>query len=233
MAASDNKIPVKSKWGGLGVRVVSSLILFTIAFVAILLGGWVFNLFVALVGIQMWREWRKLVRSRDWRWQAGGILYIAVPSLSFMYLRHLGLIFQSDMGRIAILYLVGMVTFTDTGAYFVGKIVGGPKLAPSISPSKTWAGALGGIAGAYVAIVVIQYLLLGNLSYIGDPLTLLLPLVISVVAQGGDLFESWVKRHNDVKDSGTLIPGHGGLLDRMDGYMFTAPLFALIMVFVK
>ena len=115
---------------------------------------------------------------------------------------------------------------TDIGAYFTGRIVGGAKLAPQISPGKTWAGLGGGVAAAAVV---------GGIGYIFVPFpnkiywAILLGMLIAIIAQMGDLFESWLKRRADVKDSGSLIPGHGGLLDRVDGMIFTLPIFALLL----
>ncbi|TIT51073.1 MAG: phosphatidate cytidylyltransferase, partial [Mesorhizobium sp.] len=113
---------------------------------------------------------------------------------------------------------------TDISAYFVGRAVGGPKLAPSISPGKTQSGALGGAVGGVVAGLLLAATAgAGNLAVLG-----VVALVLSIVAQAGDLFESWVKRRHDRKDSGTLIPGHGGVMDRVDGLVAAA--FALYVI---
>ncbi|WP_026479696.1 phosphatidate cytidylyltransferase [Ahrensia sp. 13_GOM-1096m] len=126
--------------------------------------------------------------------------------------------FESTAGLIAILYLCVTVWFTDIGAYFVGRLVGGPKLAPSISPNKTMSGAMGGIIaaafGAWIIIIVSGVHNQGGL--------LLLAIVLSAVSQMGDLFESGIKRRAGVKDSGYIIPGHGGMMDRVDGLLFAA-----------
>jgi phosphatidate cytidylyltransferase len=111
-----------------------------------------------------------------------------------------------------------VVWATDICAYFVGRAVGGPKLAPSISPGKTQSGALGGTVGGVVAgLLLATGAGAGNLATLG-----LVALVLSVISQAGDLFESWVKRQHGAKDSSTLIPGHGGVMDRVDGLVAAA-----------
>ena len=121
-----------------------------------------------------------------------------------------------------LVFWVFIVTWTtDIGAYFAGRAIGGPKLAPSISPNKTWAGLIGGMASAGLAgLAWTQYVML--------PVSLIwLAPAFAAAAQGGDLFESWLKRRAGAKDSGTLLPGHGGILDRLDGLVVVAALTAL------
>lgn len=121
------------------------------------------------------------------------------------------------------LFLLLAIWATDIGAYAAGRAIGGPKLAPRISPKKTWAGLLGGMAAA-----ALVGLALSPLATVSSPgAGALVAAVIAVVGQAGDLFESYMKRRCDVKDSGSLIPGHGGLLDRIDGLVMAAPVFAL------
>jgi phosphatidate cytidylyltransferase len=120
-------------------------------------------------------------------------------------------------------WLLLVVWTTDIGAYFAGRSIGGPKLAPRISPGKTWAGLVGGMAAAGLVGG-----LLTALAGAGFWLAAGLGALLAAVAQAGDLFESRLKRHAGVKDSGHLIPGHGGLLDRIDGLVFAAPTFALV-----
>lgn len=124
-----------------------------------------------------------------------------------------------------ILWFVAVITTTDTMAYFVGRFFGQHALSPRVSPKKTWEGALG---GTFAALCLA--LLLGSLFHIGQSLPYLAfsGLVISVIAQLSDLGESLIKRAFNVKDSGNLLPGHGGILDRLDGYLFSAPVFALL-----
>ena len=140
-------------------------------------------------------------------WFSLGIVYVAVPLLAFQWLRGL------DEGRALIVWLLLVVWATDIGAFAVGRTLGGPKLWPAVSPNKTWAGGLGGltaaglVSAAYVAVTGTGQLALG----------LLLAIAASFAAQLGDFFESFVKRRFHRKDTSGLIPGHGGLLDRVDG----------------
>ncbi len=146
-------------------------------------------------------------------WDAGGLAYASLAGFSLAMLRD-----GDRAGLVATLFLFAVVWATDIFAYFVGRTVGGPKLAPSISPGKTRSGAIGGAAGGVVAGLLLAAAAgLGNLAVLG-----LVALVLSVVAQAGDLFESWVKRRHGRKDSGALIPGHGGVMDRVDGLVAAA-----------
>src|SRR5262249_41794358 len=143
-------------------------------------------------------------------WVAGGIPYAGALAVAPVVLRSDG----AD-GFLAILFLFATVWTTDIVAYFVGRAVGGPKLMPQVSPKKTWSGALGGMAGAVaMALVLAQAAALPSWFQIA-----MLAIVLSVLAQGGDLFESFLKRRFGAKDSSHLIPGHGGLMDRLDGFV--------------
>lgn len=148
-------------------------------------------------------------------WLAFGAFYIGLPALSLVLIR------QSD--RDMLFWLFMLVWATDIGAYAAGRSIGGPKLMPKVSPNKTWAGLIGGVASA-AAVGVGVSLWLG---YHPWGLALLSGL-LAVVAQAGDLGESWVKRRFGVKDSSNVIPGHGGVLDRVDGFLTTAPVVALL-----
>ncbi|OYY90349.1 MAG: phosphatidate cytidylyltransferase [Sphingomonas sp. 28-66-16] len=147
-----------------------------------------------------------------------GLVYGALPVLGLLLIR------EQTLGLIFCFWALGLVWLCDIGAYFAGRAIGGPKLAPLISPNKTWAGLIGGVALASTFAIVM------HLVY-GLPwrLTLATP-VLAILAQAGDLFESWLKRRAGVKDSGTMLPGHGGLLDRLDGVVPVAPLAAILVV---
>ena len=153
------------------------------------------------------------------RWAGAGVLYIAVPALALVWLRA-----GPEWGRACVLLLFAIVWATDIGAYFGGRRFGGPLLAPATSPHKTWSGALGGL----VAAVAVS-LAAAPLAAPAHPGTLVLfGAVLSVAAQFGDLFESAIKRHFHVKDTSQVIPGHGGVLDRVDGLLAAAPLAAAL-----
>jgi phosphatidate cytidylyltransferase len=150
-----------------------------------------------------------------------GALYVGLPVLALLLIR------KQEEGIVFTLWALALVWMCDIGAYFSGRAIGGPKLAPTFSPNKTWAGLGGGVvlASAFGALMHVQY---------GLPwrLTLATP-VLAVVAQGGDLFESWLKRRAGVKDSGNILPGHGGILDRLDGLVPVAPIAALLVILPK
>lgn len=156
---------------------------------------------------------------RAGQWEAAGLAYAALSGISLALLRD-----GDTAGLLALLFLFAVVWATDIFAYFVGRAFGGPKLAPSISPGKTWSGAIGGALGGVVA-----GMLLAVFAGVGvSPRLAFIALLLSVVSQAGDLFESWIKRRNGVKDSGNLIPGHGGVMDRVDGLVAAA--FALYLI---
>ncbi len=141
-----------------------------------------------------------------------GALYIGLPVLAFAWLRS-----DVEYGRVVLFWLLAVVWATDIFAYFAGRSIGGPKMAPRLSPNKTWAGLAGGAAGAMLAGGLTAMWLgaaIGGLVIVSGAL--------AVVAQAGDVTESALKRRAGVKDSGALIPGHGGILDRVDGLMFAA-----------
>ncbi|MGV1787524.1 MULTISPECIES: phosphatidate cytidylyltransferase [Agrobacterium] len=151
-----------------------------------------------------------VLRGRNW-WLVGGIVYAGLSGISLAAIRG-----DELTGFVAILFIFAVVWSTDVLAYFVGRAIGGPKLAPSISPGKTWSGAIGGAVAALIGGGAVSLAYHGRISL----LLLGLALILSVFSQIGDLFESFVKRRFQVKDSSHLIPGHGGFMDRVDGLVF-------------
>lgn len=148
-----------------------------------------------------------------------GILYLSLAVFSFIWLRDL-----PGAGLAMVFWLLAAVIATDVGAYFAGRAIGGPKMAPRISPAKTWSGLAGGMVCAAIAGAAVVAAIAGrNVAAIA-----LLSAVLAAVAQLGDLIESSVKRHFGVKDASNLIPGHGGVLDRVDGFLTVAPVMALM-----
>ena len=143
-------------------------------------------------------------------WVAGALPYAGALAMGPIILRSDG-----EQGFLAVLFLFAIVWTTDIGAYFAGRALGGPKLVPGVSPNKTWAGAIGGLlASVLAALVVAKMAALTSLFALA-----MLAVVLSVSAQAGDLFESFLKRRFNAKDSSQLIPGHGGLMDRLDGFV--------------
>ncbi len=220
-AASAPSEAQAAQWKSLQQRIATALVLLPAVGGIIWLGGWFLVAFIALIAIQMNREWEKIAPSGLF-WRLLGLSYIALPCLSLIAIRNLDFVMSKDASLLATFYPLAMVITTDTGAYFCGKLIGGPKLAPRISPKKTWAGLLGGMASSTLIAVLL-------LPYMPWPETTLgaafLGIAIALLGQAGDLFESWLKRRSGIKDSGSLLPGHGGLLDRLDGYVLVLPVY--------
>jgi phosphatidate cytidylyltransferase len=151
-------------------------------------------------------------------WAAGGVIYAGLAFLGPVLLRR-----ESDLGLTAFLFLAVTVWMTDIAAYLVGRSVGGPLLWQRVSPKKTWSGAVGGLAGGAVGGTVVAYA-----SGVGGFGVVLVALGLSALSQVGDLFESAVKRRFGAKDTGRLIPGHGGLMDRLDSFVVAALAAVLI-----
>ena len=199
------------------VRSLAAMAMIALALVAAVLGGYFFAVLVAAAATMMYFEWSRLVRGWGIGWHAAGFIYALVPALAVLWIREV-----PNLGLSMIVWVFIIVWSTDIGAFFAGRAIGGPKLAPSISPNKTIAGLVGGMASAglagwaWVDFADIPQLFV----WLGPPLAL--------AAQAGDLFESWLKRRANAKDSGTWLPGHGGLLDRVDGLVVVAPLTAYI-----
>lgn len=159
-----------------------------------------------------------------------GIAYVTLACLSAIWIRG-----QVDgFGFFTLLLIIVIVT--DVFAFICGRLIGGPKVAPSISPNKTWSGALGGLFASSLAafLFISQYHGTPNspLEVSGNGhvwLVMLAAACLSVASQAGDFFESWLKRRADVKDSGSIIPGHGGMLDRLDGFLAATPVLAIML----
>jgi phosphatidate cytidylyltransferase len=146
-------------------------------------------------------------------WFMAGVPYVALPAAALVLIR-----VDPDHGRAALFWIVALVVAADTGGYLVGRTVGGPKLAPRISPNKTWSGLGGAVAGAALAGLCTAFIL----NHTNVLVLTLISAVIGLLEQGGDLVESAFKRHFGVKDTSQIIPGHGGVLDRVDGLLAVA-----------
>jgi phosphatidate cytidylyltransferase len=200
------------------VRIISGAIMIAVALGAAFEGRDFFALLVAAAATAMLWEWRNLTKGWGLGWATGGFLYAAIPAIALIWIR----LIEPDNQWPKLLLWVFIITWTtDIGAYAVGRAIGRNKLAPSISPGKTVEGLIGGVIAAGLlgsAWVIDQHL--------GRALLILGPM-FAIAAQAGDLFESWIKRRAGVKDSGHWLPGHGGLLDRLDGLVPVAVLTAL------
>lgn len=205
-------------------RTVVGVILISVALASALFGGTVFAVLVALIATIMYLEWSRMVGHWGLAWRVTGFFYCLLPAVSLLWIRERAEYAGIGTGFDLLIWVFLVVWSTDIGAYFAGRAIGGPKLAPAVSPNKTIAGLIGGVICAAV--------LAGAWVYHAQlPAKLLwLAVIFAVAAQIGDLFESGLKRRAGVKDSGTWLPGHGGLLDRLDGLVPVAVLTALLMV---
>jgi phosphatidate cytidylyltransferase len=197
----------------LRTRIISAAILAPLVLGAAVIGAPYWDILVALMAALMAWEWARLCGGRP-GWLLLGLFYVSLPCLALLWIRNL------PGGLETLLWTLALVWATDTAAYVAGRGIGGPRLAPRISPNKTWAGLAGGVVGA--ALVGLAAALLrggpADAALPGEMWRLVaLSGVLALVEQAGDLVESAVKRHFGVKDSGNLIPGHGGVLDRVDG----------------
>lgn len=212
----------------LRVRLASAAVMILIAGSALYLGGRIFAAFTILMCAGLLWEYWGLVRRfahqgvARMAWMAAGLLYIGAAGISLIAM-------PPSLRWVIVLAVIAV----DTGAYFSGRRFGGRKIAPAISPSKTWAGLYGGMAGAALVLTGAWLLMTWMLSALAPNRTSVLDIIghyplalfaavlfgclLAILAQAGDFFESWMKRRAGVKDSGALIPGHGGLFDRVDG----------------
>lgn len=222
-----------SRNSDLPVRVTSAVVMIALVGVALWLGGWWFRGLVALIGYGMLVEWVRLVLRLPYSTPAKfafnlfGLVYIVAAVWGLLSV-------QSILGSLGALAVMALVWATDVGAYFAGRSIGGPKIAPAISPSKTWAGLIGGMVAAVIALWAFKrWGLLEVHDAAGNSYFLQISsytgAAVAVLAQAGDFFESWMKRRAGMKDSGTLIPGHGGLLDRLDGLLPVVIVAALLL----
>ncbi len=224
------------KKSDLGVRTASAVVMLAVAGTALWLGGWWWRLFVGLVALVCIGEFTRLIIKATPNLATrilgtiGATLFVGISGLTLADMRYSWAHDDTGyLGIVTVLTVVGVVIFTDIGAYFVGRSIGGPKIAPSISPSKTWAGLFGGmLAAAIWSLISLKlFLIAANVEIVieGAKLAKVLlwaPLsgaILAIVAQSGDFFQSWLKRKAGVKDSSNLLPGHGGVFDRIDGLL--------------
>ena len=222
-------VPLAIRTSDLQRRAASAAVMMAAALGALWLGGLVLDLFIIAVAAATYFEFARLILriemgalARVFGWLAGAAYIVAAAY-----------VLVSAASREAIVLIVGCVVFVDTFAYGFGRTFGGPKIAPKISPSKTWAGLGGGVVGATTALVLfLLFSEYGSTVTYRPPLEWALLVVpgamIAVLAQAGDFFESWLKRKAKMKDSSNLIPGHGGVFDRTDGILPVAIFFGAV-----
>lgn len=265
MAGGGNDI-AKPRYKQLGTRAISGLVMVAICLVPIIIGGWVFALFIGLLGLRVIWEWVRMtedqpvflsafilgltflaalyfmvcgdehsafyaiaigaaiaiaerLRRGGALWAGIGAYYVIFCAMCLFWIRNFG---DNYTGLAMLIYVAGLVNAADTFAYLGGSTFKGPKMAPKISPNKTWSGFFSGLLGACI--------IGGIIAHIAGPGFVrgaLLAAPLSVLAVVGDFFESYVKRRRNVKDSGGILPGHGGLLDRLDSHLFAGAGFAV------
>jgi len=208
------------RWSDFGKRTLSAAVMGPVALAGVWEGGLAFSLVIAAAALGLVIEWSALCRRPGWTPLFPlGLAYVALAGAALLWLRD-----DPAVGRANVLFLLLVVWAGDIAAYLTGRWIGGPRLAPGISPGKTWSGAIGGLLAAAAAGLLTALLLFHG----ANGRAVAIAAFLGIVAQGGDLLESFVKRRLEVKDSGHLIPGHGGLFDRLDSVLAAAPAAALL-----
>lgn len=229
-------LPLSLRTADLPRRAASAVVMLAVAAFAAWQGGVVLDAFIALVALVCFGEFVLLIL----RATRKPVNRLAAIPAGAAYIGGAALVLATQ-DLYHLIAVVGAVIFTDTSAYFAGRTIGGPKIAPRISPSKTWAGLAGGMAGSALWLVV--YMGLAHNTGHGVTRAASMALsggevlfwgavgaVLAVAAQAGDFFESWLKRKAGKKDSSNLIPGHGGVFDRVDGLLPVALIVGLLAV---
>ena len=205
-------------------RLLSSFILIPLTFFFIINGSFFFLFFLFLCFVLSLNEWKNM--SYENKYFYPGVIFLLISFISAFYLRNI-----EDKGLILFIYVLLISIFSDLGGYVIGKLLKGPKLI-KISPNKTYSGVL----GAYIFSIFSIYLFLiilnkyFNQNEFFNIKTIILVLTISTISQIGDLIISYFKRKSNIKDTGNLIPGHGGILDRIDGVIFALPFFYILIL---
>ncbi|MFT6219335.1 MAG: CDP-diglyceride synthetase [Myxococcota bacterium] len=216
------KINKIDDYSNLKSRILSGVIMLAIGVSAIYFSKGLFFLLVISLAILMAFEWIDITKtapkSEKQKWHLIGFLYILFPLYAALELREYG----SDI----LFWMFAIIVATDTFAYFAGKNLGGPKLMPSVSPNKTWSGLAGGVVASIIIGFLSSFMFAGSAIFF-----IFISAILSILSQVSDLMESKVKRIFGVKDSGSIIPGHGGILDRFDAMVLVAPV-TLILVWI-
>lgn len=220
-------VPLSVRTSDLPRRAASAAVMLLVAGGAFVIGGGLFKLLVFAVALVAFGELTRLV----WRATKSAFLRVIGIAAGAAYIGFAAAII-AGLGDFLVILILGVTIATDTGAYFSGRAIGGPKIAPKISPSKTWAGLAGGMTASAIWVVMWVLAIERGVSWISPrfelglglgvgniTLAVLLGAALAIVAQTGDFFESWLKRKAAMKDSSNLIPGHGGVFDRIDGLL--------------
>lgn len=201
-------------------RILAAIVLIPVAVYAIAFSLSLFFFITIILIILMTAEWLDITKTAKdkQKWNLIGIAYISVPIFCVINIR----MFDSHV----LLWMFCVIWATDIFAFFAGRTFGGPKMAPQISPNKTWTGLGGGILASMIIGFLSAFIFPGTVLFF-----MLVSAFLTIIEQIGDLTESKIKRLFKVKDSGTIIPGHGGILDRLDGLLFVAPFILFLVLF--
>lgn len=213
----------REKISNFTLRVITACVLAPLVLYITKLSGLYFTAMVLFASIVMGGEWFHMTAKKNNIWKILGVIYILSASLSLLWLVDQKYLLDGTVrfsGISAVISIFVLVWANDVGGYIFGKLVGGKRLCPKISPNKTWSGFFGGmLCCVSISPVLSDHMVTGA--------------IISAIASCGDLLESWAKRKCNTKDSGTLVPGHGGLLDRVDGVLLVSIFMAIFAAFVK
>lgn len=221
MNGGETKVKAATDWSSVPTRLGSAAVIAVIVGVCLWFGGLVWGIAILLMGLRMGFEWTRM--SSGAKWLLVGALYVVLPLVAMVWIRGGGVGLDAPGFRMAA-FVILVVIAADAGAYFSGKAIGGPKMAPKLSPNKTWAGFCGGM--------VLGALLGGGLAVLwsGNFVAgIIFAAALVVAAVAGDFLESGFKRHFGVKDTGSILPGHGGVLDRVDSHMAAFAVAALVL----
>ncbi len=201
-------------------RIISGLIMIPMAVYAIFYSRSLFLFITISAAVLMAFEWIDITKSAkdQKKWRILGFFYILIPTFSVIKIRF----YDVDV----LFWMFAIIWSTDIFAFFAGKILGGAKLMPSVSPNKTWSGLAGGVFASILIGITSSLMFKGGILFFA-----LCSAMLSLIEQASDLFESKIKRIFGVKDSGNIIPGHGGVLDRLDGMIFVAPVVLILITF--
>ena len=196
--------------------------------------GWLFALTFYILALLILTV-RCIIQNKDMKTFAVSALPLVYPAL-FILTMLLSNDFSEPKGFLALLMLFVIAPFSDTFAFITGSLIGGKKLCPKLSPKKTWSGAIGGVIGGGIGGLLVYFIFIESAQTVNffSPVLLfiLLGLFASIMTEAGDLFESFIKRRAGIKDMGKIMPGHGGIMDRIDGMLFASVLIYLVFLFV-
>lgn len=204
-------------------RSISAIILAPLFLYLMYKGGLAFDILIIAAIVTAIFEWCRITlkSKKAVLWWLFGFLYISFAGLVMLFLARLKVpVAGFESFPLLLFVIIALVWINDIFGYLFGKTIGGPKLMPKVSPNKTWAGAIGGVVGCLLFFFIMNYALSFGAGKISDKnfyIALTIHILVPIISQIGDLFESWLKRRFGVKDSGNIIPGHGGILDRIDG----------------